>query len=118
MINLLAPSFHCAMRKPRRTPLLVCLLFAVSICAALEPQRAGASSTVSGKTRHGARRKVGRKAVARPKRSRAEFTLAPRRASEFEEEREGRASWFIYKRAYPFDSIPVEARRRAWEIGR
>ena len=140
MKDLPASSFRRATRKRRRAPLIICLLFAVSLCAALEPSdaregatrrpsRAVASNDNANQTRHAARRKVRRGAKARLKRTRAEFTLkrtraestpAPRRASvpgesELEEEREGRASWFMFKRAYPFDSIPAESRRRAWE---
>jgi photosystem II stability/assembly factor-like uncharacterized protein len=35
--------------------------------------------------------------------------------SEIEEDRERRASWFMFKRSYPFGSVPAESRRRAWE---
>ena len=28
---------------------------------------------------------------------------------------DGRADWFTYQRAYPFEAIPADARRRAWE---
>ncbi|HJR06146.1 MAG TPA: Calx-beta domain-containing protein [Pyrinomonadaceae bacterium] len=38
----------------------------------------------------------------------------PRRA-EVEEDIEGRQSWFLLKRTYPFKEIPAAARRRAWE---
>ncbi len=119
----------------RRSTLVIFILFAVSMCAALEPSaaragahesttrrasRAAASGDASRRNNRGARRKVRRGAVARLKRARAEFTPAPRRASapgesELEEDREGRASWFMFKRAYPFDSVPAESRRMAWE---
>ncbi|HEX8117664.1 MAG TPA: hypothetical protein VF521_10375, partial [Pyrinomonadaceae bacterium] len=61
-----------------------------------------------------------RRAGTRAQRSRTEFPPPPRRASvqgasEFEEDREGRAEWFMFKRTYPFDSVPAEWRRRAWE---
>jgi len=32
-----------------------------------------------------------------------------------EEDPEGRANWFYFKRAYPSGTIPADARRRAWE---
>ncbi|HWS85847.1 MAG TPA: Calx-beta domain-containing protein [Pyrinomonadaceae bacterium] len=133
MENLLAPPFRRATPKARRTPLLVCLLFAASVCAVLEPTpaRAGAQATRrparavapgdgAQRTRPRVRRKAGRRVEARVQRSRKEFPPPPRRASvpgvsELEEDREGRASWFLFKRAYPFDSIPAESRRRAWE---
>ncbi|HKP13295.1 MAG TPA: hypothetical protein VJZ91_14340, partial [Blastocatellia bacterium] len=39
-------------------------------------------------------------------------------ADEFEDT-EGRGDWFTYQRAYPFDAIPADARRRAWDaLGR
>src|SRR5215831_15884131 len=31
-----------------------------------------------------------------------------------EEDTEGRDDWFTYQRSYPFNSIPIEARRNAW----
>ncbi|HEX8073294.1 MAG TPA: Calx-beta domain-containing protein [Pyrinomonadaceae bacterium] len=37
----------------------------------------------------------------------------PSRA-EVEEDSEGRRSWFLFKRAYPFKDIPLGARRAAW----
>jgi photosystem II stability/assembly factor-like uncharacterized protein len=32
-----------------------------------------------------------------------------------DEDLEGRQSWFLFQRTYPFGSIPVDARRAAWE---
>ncbi len=34
---------------------------------------------------------------------------------EFEEDHKKREEWFMYQRSFPFDSIPVEARRKAFE---
>src|SRR5215213_3881614 len=135
MENLPPSPFLCATRKTRRTPLLVCLLFTVSVCAALvplaaqagahvgttrRPSRAFTSSAASRRTRPDARRRVRRRAAERSNKSRTQSPPAPRRASspgasEFEEDSKGRASWFLFKRAYPFDSVPAESRRRAWE---
>ncbi len=45
-------------------------------------------------------------------------TPAPRTEEEPEEIREdveGRQHWFVYERSYPFDEMPVEGRREAWE---
>ncbi|MBX7220618.1 MAG: hypothetical protein K1Y36_11780 [Blastocatellia bacterium] len=38
-----------------------------------------------------------------------------REGGEFEADIEARDRWFWFERAYPFDSIPEDARRRAWE---
>ncbi len=48
---------------------------------------------------------------------------APRRAQAggaggFEDDAEGRAEWFTFKRAFPSGGVPAEARRRAWEAAR
>ncbi|MGB9181591.1 MAG: DUF4214 domain-containing protein [Pyrinomonadaceae bacterium] len=32
-----------------------------------------------------------------------------------DEDVKGRLNWFMFQRTYPFDSIPVDARRKAWE---
>jgi photosystem II stability/assembly factor-like uncharacterized protein len=39
----------------------------------------------------------------------------PRAENEFEGDQEQRQQWFIQQRQYPFDSIPDNARQRAWE---
>ena len=39
----------------------------------------------------------------------------PRTENEFEEDAEKREDWFIQQRQYPFDKIPDDARRRAFE---
>ena len=31
------------------------------------------------------------------------------------EDTDGRNDWFTFQRAYPFEAIPADARRRAWE---
>jgi photosystem II stability/assembly factor-like uncharacterized protein len=36
-------------------------------------------------------------------------------AETFREDVEGRQHWFVYERSYPFDEMPVEGRREAWE---
>ncbi len=50
--------------------------------------------------------------------------VAPRREGEEEEQEKdnkfkedpgGRRDWFTYERTYPFDEMPVEGRRQAWE---
>ena len=33
----------------------------------------------------------------------------------FEEEAEEKRDWFLFQRTYPFDELPAEARRQAWE---
>lgn len=38
----------------------------------------------------------------------------PRSEEEFEEDAEKREEWFMSQRAYPFNDIPSEARRKAW----
>ncbi len=35
--------------------------------------------------------------------------------TEIREDREARDKWFLFQRTYPFDSIPIDARRKAWE---
>jgi photosystem II stability/assembly factor-like uncharacterized protein len=34
------------------------------------------------------------------------------------EDIEARSNWFLFQRTYPFDSLPIEARRTAWEASR
>jgi photosystem II stability/assembly factor-like uncharacterized protein len=76
-------------------------------------------------TRHARARRRG-EAQARPggkharefRRAESREKSAEARALEPEaegEDPEGRASWFYFKRAYPFGQIPPDARRRAWE---
>lgn len=36
-------------------------------------------------------------------------------ASEREDDSEGRNDWFTFQRAYPFDSVPPDARNKAWK---
>jgi photosystem II stability/assembly factor-like uncharacterized protein len=52
----------------------------------------------------------------------APHTVAPRgldkareAAPDEFEDTDGRSDWFTYQRAYPYEAIPADARRRAWE---
>src|SRR5882724_844242 len=40
----------------------------------------------------------------------------PRYQNDNGEDVEGRQSWFMFQRTYPFNSVPLEARRRAWDM--
>jgi photosystem II stability/assembly factor-like uncharacterized protein len=35
--------------------------------------------------------------------------------AKFKEDPEGRRNWFVFERTYPFDELPAEARRAAWD---
>ena len=51
----------------------------------------------------------------RRKANRASNIFLPKIEEEFEGNSEERRNWFISQRIYPFDSLPDEARRKAWE---
>src|SRR2546427_5611561 len=58
-----------------------------------------------------------RRAEHRPRRRGKTATRQPEILSinDGDEDLEGRQSWFLFQRTYPFGSIPVNARRAAWE---
>ena len=45
----------------------------------------------------------------------AESSAADSGKSGFEKEPEGKNDWFRFQRAYPFDDVPADARRKAWD---
>ncbi|HLM58759.1 MAG TPA: hypothetical protein VK422_21830, partial [Pyrinomonadaceae bacterium] len=111
---------HHLAPRPRlgRTPLVISLLCAALLCGALAP-----AAALAGGRQRGARQKVARKPAARTKSRRPPVPPPPARAqapgeSEVEDDAGGRSEWFMYKRAFPFDSIPAGARREAWEAAR
>jgi photosystem II stability/assembly factor-like uncharacterized protein len=113
MANPLTQLLGCIPRGARRQPLAICLLFTLS-CVWLScfPAQGSQQTKITRRTN----KKSQPKARPSPKRLR---TPAPKRAriereAEGEEDVEARASWFRFKRAYPFDSIPLGARRIAW----
>lgn len=61
----------------------------------------------------GSRKRGKKKQRLKAKRSGKSFI--PKVDNEFEGDGEARRDWFIDQRMYPFDSIPDDARRRAWE---
>jgi photosystem II stability/assembly factor-like uncharacterized protein len=99
-------------------PLLLCLMLflcGASLCnaAAKKFARRGAST-----------RQQPSKSVKRLSRFKSRVTKSAREALFHEPEREafegaddpeGRQRWFMFQRTYPFESVPDEARRRAWE---
>src|SRR5437667_3896125 len=70
---------------------------------------------------HPTRSKAKRSAAAAKSRTRFRVRRAkrlnmPRYQSDEGEDVEGRLNWFMFQRSYPFNSVPGEARRRAWEM--
>lgn len=110
-------------RQPHRSVLasLLSLLLAVSSIFALSAQ---AQPRKARSQRH-----TVKKAKAQPRRSFSDRVAAlrqhaqlqtPRREeeeerTEFKEDPEGRRNWFLYERTYPFDELPTDGRRDAWE---
>jgi hypothetical protein len=114
------PIAHHSNRISRAFPLLLCLM--LFICGA---SLSGVAAKNSPRRGASARRPASKsiKRVSRSKSRRAASKLASR-VPEREEEREsyeggddpeGRQRWFMFQRTYPFDSIPDDARRTAWE---
>ena len=66
-----------------------------------------------------AKKKLRRKKRAakklRRKATRTSNIFLPKIEEEFEGDGEERRNWFVSQRMYPFDSLPDEARRKAWE---
>ncbi|HEV7904671.1 MAG TPA: Calx-beta domain-containing protein [Pyrinomonadaceae bacterium] len=83
-------------------------------------EAAGRKREAAGHKREAAVQRVSPRRLVRRKRqtaaARALSLPEPRRAEGEEggEDREARQSWFRLKRAYPFDDIPLDARRKAW----
>ncbi|HEY0545061.1 MAG TPA: FG-GAP-like repeat-containing protein [Pyrinomonadaceae bacterium] len=65
-------------------------------------------------SRHAAQFRRHKRKVARKRLARTAQAQIPRTEEEFEGDQQERERWFIEQRMYPFDKIPVDARRNAW----
>ncbi|HVF49310.1 MAG TPA: Calx-beta domain-containing protein, partial [Pyrinomonadaceae bacterium] len=118
-------------RVPRRLPvhrlwsLSVCLLVAFGVVwlagaqdSAAKQKRAKRRAAAATASRTGARRNTRTGRVARnasPAKPSERFFEPTQEEDEAGEDVEGRQKFFYLKRAYPFNTIPANARRRAWE---
>jgi hypothetical protein len=112
------PIAHRSNRIDRAFPLLLCLMLllcgaSLSQAAAKKSARRGPSARrpAAERVKH-LSRSTSRRAASQPASREHE---AEREAYEGGDDPEGRQRWFMFQRTYPFDSIPEEARRTAWE---
>lgn len=107
---------------PKRYRAILIFLLSVGLCASSLVLPAAATSR-----RHSAHKQRPAKTKARV-RSKSQRLIAlrqqtqkrtPRReeeeATEAKEDPGGRRDWFAFERSYPFDELPADARRTAWE---
>ncbi|HEX8097563.1 MAG TPA: hypothetical protein VF507_05985, partial [Pyrinomonadaceae bacterium] len=95
---------------------LLCLLLILGLgvwseaSASTRARRGHAASGRSAKNRRSraASKRVARRRASHEREEREEF-------AEEMEDPEGRTSWFMFQRSYPFESVPEDARREAWE---
>src|SRR5262249_50893938 len=58
---------------------------------------------------------VTKRKAQRPKKSEPPKLEPVREKDEFEEDAAEKQEWFLFQRTYPFDELPAEGRRQAWE---
>lgn len=81
----------------------------VVVAMAAQAKSSGKQKQNSGKTA------TSRKAQRLKKRSLAPALEPSQEKEEFEQDAERKQEWFLYQRIYPFDELPQDARRQAWD---
>ena len=84
---------------------------APNLSRATEPQRLPDTAQLAAGQSRGKQASV----AENPKRDQALFPT-PQQGGDGGEDVEARLKWFLFKRTYPFDSLPEEARRQAFEV--
>ena len=115
----------CARPRTRPTPTCLCTLFCLfallclTVTTGAAATRRHAPRRKSSRVRQTARRQTQRDGAARRERGERkhfdESSAGLEGDDENGQEVEQREQWFMFQRMYPFDTLPAEGRRLAWE---